>query len=81
MSTRFNTLPVTGLASVRNARTRIYTPGADPKFRPNPSGAASFRLVRVFPPRDGAARPDEAGRLWRHDVLDRLQTPLTRRPE
>ncbi len=80
MSTRPSTLPVTGLASVRNARTRVYAPGADPKFRADPT-SSSFRLIRVFPTPGGTAHRDGADRLWRHDVLDRLQTPLTRRPE
>lgn len=78
MSTRFHSLPVTGLASVRNARTRIYAAGADPKFRSKPQ-PATFRFVPAFPSRGTA--PEESGRLWRHDMLDRLQAPLTRRRE
>ncbi len=81
MSTRKPTLPVTGLASVHNSRTRIYAPGADPKFRQNPSAPRTFRLERVFPAQSGAKPSDGFGHLWRHDVLDRLQTPLTRRHE
>ena len=81
MSTRPLPLPATSLAAARNSRTRIYAPGADPKFRANPAAPRSFQLVRVFPPRGEAAGADGIGRLWRHDMLDRLQTPLTRRPE
>ena len=81
MSTRKSTLPVAGLASLRNSRTRIYAPGADPKFRQNPAAPRTFKLERVYPPRDGAKPSEDFGRLWRHAVLDRLQTPLTRRPE
>jgi hypothetical protein len=78
MSTR-TSLPVTGLASVRNARTRIFPPGADPKFRANPTGK-TFRFVRAFPEAPGAAAdlPDSP---WRRDLLDRLQTPISRRRE
>jgi|GEM_PF-2672313 hypothetical protein len=81
MSTRQRLLPVSGLASLRNTRTRIYAPGADPKFRANPDTPRTFQLERVFPPREGANAADNIGRLWRRDILDRLQTPLTRRPE
>lgn len=81
MSTRKHSLPVTDLASLRNSRTRIYTPGADPKFRADPTAPRTFRLERVFPPNDGAKPSEDFGRLWRRDILDRLQTPLTRHPE
>ena len=79
MSTRFRTLPVTGLAAVRDARTRIYTPGADPKFRAADSASPTFRLVRAFPPTAAADRATAP--YWRRDLLDRLQSPVTRRPE
>lgn len=81
MSTRtsLHNLPVTGLASVRNARTRIFPPGADPKFRANPA-EKTFRLVRAFPavPTAAADLPDSP---WRRDLLDRLQSPISRRRE
>lgn len=75
MITRFRTRPVTSLASVRNARTRIYAPGADPKFSPA-SPSKTFRLVPAFPPTD--APKAEARKLWNPSLLDQLQSPPTR---
>lgn len=70
-------LPVQSLAAARNARTRIFAAGADPKFgrRTQP------RLLRLelAPPTPTdwfgiGKRPLPL----RSDVLDRLQPPVTR---
>jgi hypothetical protein len=81
MKTRSNRLPVTGLRSVHNARSRIYVAGSDPMFS-RTSGSrtsrpeATIRLVPAFPDDEPAAVTNSP--LTRQTVLDRLQTPLTR---
>lgn len=70
-----STLPLTGLRSIHNARTRIYAAGRDTLF----TSSLPKRSIRVEPaypenkPAGAVTRP-----LWRSDVVDRLQTPLTR---
>jgi hypothetical protein len=58
---------------VRTHRTRIFAAGGDPLFG------------RHTPPTNWLAEPytGPSGqlRVWRRDLLDRLQAPLTRRPE
>lgn len=75
MATRLRTLPVNSLAAARNARTRIFVPGADPKFG-RPARSTTFQLIRAFPEKTTA--PADAPRLWRPEVVDRLQAPITR---
>lgn len=72
------TLPLAGLRSVHNARTRIYAAGRDPMF----TAFAPRRTIQVAPafPEDDAAG-SAATPLWRPEVIDRLQSPLTRRRE
>ena len=78
MITPIRPRPVTSLASARNSRTRIYAAGADPKFSRSVR-QPTFRLVPAFPASEQVER--EKDRLWRPEVLDRLQTPLTHYPE
>lgn len=67
-------LPLSGLVSLRNARTRIFVPGSDPVFQPRETVRA--RRARML----GSFAVDTP-RLFRADLLDRLQPSLTRRPE
>jgi hypothetical protein len=73
MSTRSRPLPVPSLGAVRTQGTRIFAAGGDPLFG------------RRTPPTNWFADPFTGPtgqlRVWRRDLLDRLQTPLTRRPE
>lgn len=66
------------LSTLRNAGTRIYAAGADPKFR-RPVSAPTFRLVPAFA--DAEQGAGGKNRLWRPEMIDRLQPPLTRYPE
>jgi hypothetical protein len=69
-------LPVTGLRSVQNARSRIYVPGSDPLFTRTSRPGATIRLVPAFPDREPATEAKSP--LSGQQVVDRLQTPLTR---
>ena len=69
-------LPVIGLRSVQNARSRIYVPGSDPMFTRTPRPGATIRLVPAFPDREPRAEANSP--LSGQRVLDRLQSPLTR---
>jgi hypothetical protein len=79
MITRLRTRPTISLPAVRNARTRIYAAGADPKFSRSVP-APTFRLEPAFPAPD-ASQARKTNRLWSPQMLDRLQTPLTHYPE
>lgn len=75
MKSRPRALPTTGLRSVHDARTRVYAAGSDPLLsRANPP--RTFRLVPAFGPESAAAA--NANKLWRPEVIDRLQTPISR---
>ncbi len=78
MITRIQPRPTTRLSTLRNASTRIYAAGADPKFSRTPP-APTFRLVPAFSKAEQAER--EKDRLWRPETIDRLQPPLTHYPE
>lgn len=72
-----NTLPLTGLRAVHDARTRIFAAGRDPMF--TNAATTPRRTIRVVPafPEDEIANSPKAP-LWRPEVIDRLQSPLTR---
>lgn len=72
MSTFSSHLPITGLRSVHNARTRVFAAGRDPLF----GSVGRFPTKRLTRPYPDVGRPSE--RLWQPDLLDRLQTPVTR---
>jgi hypothetical protein len=74
MKTRSHRLPVTGLRSVQNARSRIYVPGSDPLFNRTARSGATIRLVPAFPDEPATATSP----LVRSNFVDRLQTPVTR---
>ena len=76
MKARSQRLPITGLRSVQNARSRIYVPGSDPMFTRTPKSGATIRLVPAFPDREPTAEANTP--LFGQRVLDRLQAPLTR---
>ncbi|ACB77090.1 hypothetical protein [Opitutus terrae] len=75
MNNTSHILSLSGLRSVHNARMRFYGVGRDPVF-----DSANPRQQRPFPgvgtPAGDRAAPPE--RLWRTDLLDRLEPPLTR---
>lgn len=71
MSSYTSLLPVTGLRSVHNSRTRVYAAGRDPVFGSN-SRFSTRRLSRPYP------EVETAPRLWKPELLDRLQSPVTR---
>ena len=75
MKTRLNRLPITGLRSIQNARSRIYVSGSDPLFTRSPRSGATIRLVPAFPDDEATAA---TAPLLRSKVLDRLQSPVTR---
>jgi hypothetical protein len=75
MKTRSHRLPVTGLRSVQNARSRIYVPGSDPVFNSNARSGTTIRLVPAFP--DDKAATVTSPTL-RPNFVDRLQPPVTR---
>lgn len=75
MTTHSRTLPLSGLRSLRNARTRIFVSGSDPLF-----GRGATR--KTFGT-TSSSQPDATGgavnlKLWQPELLDRLQTPITR---
>jgi hypothetical protein len=76
MKTRSRSLSITSLQSLRNARSRIYVPGSDPLFSRMSRSKPSIRVVPAFPDEEPAVDADTP--LWRQEVIDRLQTPLTR---
>jgi hypothetical protein len=76
MKARSQRLPVTGLRSVQNARSRIYVPGSDPLFNRTSRPGATIRLVPAFPDDEPSAQAKFP--LSGQRVLDRLQAPLTR---
>ncbi len=78
MITRIRPRSTASLSTLRNTATRIYAAGADPKFRRS-QPAPTFRLVPAFSNAEQAER--EKDRLWRPEVLDRLQPELTRYPD
>lgn len=78
MITRIRPRSTASLSTLRNAGTRIYAAGADPKFR-RPVPAPTFRLVPAFSDSGQAAGGKD--RLWRPEMIDRLQPPLTRYPD
>ena len=71
MNSHKSLLPLTGLRSVHNSRTRVYAAGRDPLFGSYGRFSAR-RLSRPYPEVEPAAR------LWRPELLDRLQTSVTR---
>lgn len=71
MNTPKSTLPITGLRSVHNSRARIYGAGRDPLFG-SLGRFPARRLSRPYP------EVEPTTRLWRPELLDRLQTPVTR---
>ena len=76
MKARSPRLPVIGLRSVQNARSRIYIPGSDPMFSRTSRPGGTIRLVPAFPDREPTA--DANSPLFGQRALDRLQSPLTR---
>ena len=79
MKARTQRLPVIGLRSVQNARSRIYIPGSDPMFTRTSRNGATIRLVPAFP--DSAPSAEANAPLFSQHVLDRLQSPVTRHRE
>lgn len=73
MIPRTRTLSLTGLRAVHNARTRIFAAGSDPLFRRELRSRANF--VPASSTRTAAA---PGFPLWRRDLIDRLQPPVTR---
>lgn len=73
MIPRTRALSLTGLRAVHNARTRIFAPGSDPLFRRDLRSKATF--ASASSERTAATRGFP---LWRRDLLDRLQPPVTR---
>jgi len=71
MNSHKSLLPLTGLRSIHNSRTRVYAAGRDPLF----GSIGRFpvrRLSRPYP------EVEPTPKLWRPGLLDRLQTSVTR---
>ncbi len=73
MIPRTRALSLTGLRAVHNARTRIFAADSDPLFRRELRPKATFAAASSV---RTAAAPGFP--LWRRDLLDRLQPPVTR---
>lgn len=76
MKSRSQRLPLTGLRSIQNERSRIYVPGSDPLFSRAPRSKTTFRVVPAFPEDQSSAEANSP--LSRQEVVDRLEAPLTR---
>lgn len=76
MNTPSRSFSLSGLRAVHNSRTRIFAIGRDPLFGANARSALRTARVSDSPRRLPALAPGP--RLWRANLLDRLESPLTR---
>jgi hypothetical protein len=76
MNTPSRSLSFSGLRAVHNSRTRIFAAGRDPLFGATARSALHAARASDSLHRSPALPPSP--RLWRSNLLDRLESPLTR---